>query len=68
MATRERDVDATPGTGLRFKRYFTKDDVHPFDEVEWEIRDAVIPNFKEGETTSPDTTTKTTAAMYRNSR
>jgi ribonucleoside-diphosphate reductase alpha chain len=48
VATRERDVDSTIGTGLRFKRYFTKDDVHPFDEVEWEIRDAVIPNFKEG--------------------
>jgi ribonucleoside-diphosphate reductase alpha chain len=48
VATRERDVDATVDTGLRFKRYFTKDDVHPFDEVDWEIRDAVIPNFKEG--------------------
>ncbi|HEX9890958.1 MAG TPA: vitamin B12-dependent ribonucleotide reductase [Actinomycetota bacterium] len=36
------------GPGLSFKRYFTKDDVHPFDEVEWETRDAVIPNFKEG--------------------
>ena len=21
---------------------------HPFDDVEWETRDAVIPNFKEG--------------------
>ncbi|MDQ4006271.1 MAG: vitamin B12-dependent ribonucleotide reductase [Actinomycetota bacterium] len=49
MATRERDVNST-GTdaGLRFRRYFTHDGVHPFDEVEWETRDAVIPNFKEG--------------------
>jgi ribonucleoside-diphosphate reductase alpha chain len=22
--------------------------VHPFDQVEWEVRDAVIPNYKEG--------------------
>ncbi|MFN2543684.1 MAG: LAGLIDADG family homing endonuclease, partial [Actinomycetota bacterium] len=34
--------------GLTLKRYFTKDGVHPFDEIEWEVRDAVIPNFKEG--------------------
>jgi len=46
VATRERDVSA--GTGLRFKRYFTKDGTHPFDEIEWETRDAVIPNLKEG--------------------
>ncbi|MGH2765497.1 MAG: vitamin B12-dependent ribonucleotide reductase [Actinomycetota bacterium] len=45
MATRERDIRTT---GLTFKRYFTKDGTHPFDEVEWETRDAVIPNFKEG--------------------
>jgi ribonucleoside-diphosphate reductase alpha chain len=47
VATRERDV-ATKRTGLQFKRYFSSDGVHPFDEVEWEVRDAVIPNFKEG--------------------
>jgi ribonucleoside-diphosphate reductase alpha chain len=46
VATRERDVSV--GTGLRFKRYFTKDGTHPFDEIEWETRDAVIPNLKEG--------------------
>ncbi|MGH2677189.1 MAG: ribonucleoside-diphosphate reductase, partial [Actinomycetota bacterium] len=45
MATREHDVRTT---GLTFKRYFTKDGVHPFDEIDWEIRDAVIPNYKEG--------------------
>ena len=29
--------------GLRFERYFTRDGVHPYDAIEWELRDAVIP-------------------------
>jgi len=47
VATREGDVEVVR-TGLTFKRHFSKDSVRPFDEVEWEIRDAVIPNYKEG--------------------
>src|SRR2546421_999917 len=47
MATKERDVSVKLN-GLSFKRYFTKEGVHPFDEVEWQTRDAVIPNYKEG--------------------
>jgi ribonucleoside-diphosphate reductase alpha chain len=47
VATKERDV-AVRREGLAFKRHFSKEGVHPFDEVEWEVRDAVIPNFKEG--------------------
>jgi ribonucleoside-diphosphate reductase alpha chain len=47
VETTEGDVEVV-GRGLTFKRFFTKDAVHPFDEVEWEVRDAVIPNFKEG--------------------
>ncbi|HXF36299.1 MAG TPA: LAGLIDADG family homing endonuclease [Actinomycetota bacterium] len=47
MATKERDVEVVRA-GLTFRRFFTKEGVHPFDEVEWEIRDAVIPNVKEG--------------------
>ncbi len=47
MATKEGDVEVIRH-GLTFRRYFTQDGVHPFDEVEWEIRDAVIPNYKEG--------------------
>ncbi|HEX9123452.1 MAG TPA: vitamin B12-dependent ribonucleotide reductase [Actinomycetota bacterium] len=47
MATKEGDVEVIR-QGLTFKRYFTKDGVHPFDDVGWEVRDAVIPNFKEG--------------------
>jgi ribonucleoside-diphosphate reductase alpha chain len=38
----------TVSTGLRFERHFTTEGRHPFDEIEWEIRDAVIPNVKEG--------------------
>ena len=47
VATKERDLSVTP-KGLTIDRYFTKQGVHPFDEVEWELRDAVIPNYKEG--------------------
>ncbi len=32
--------------GLHFSRYFTKPGVHPFDEISWELRDAVIQDFK----------------------
>ncbi|MBI4546438.1 MAG: vitamin B12-dependent ribonucleotide reductase [Ignavibacteriae bacterium] len=35
--------------GLTFRRHFTKPSVHPFDEIEWELRTAVITNEK-GET------------------
>src|SRR6187397_1161967 len=31
-------------SGLEFERYFTKDGVDPFDEIEWELRSAVIAN------------------------
>jgi ribonucleoside-diphosphate reductase alpha chain len=47
LATKEDDVRVIR-EGLTFKRYFTHDEVHPFDEVEWEQRDAVIPNYREG--------------------
>jgi ribonucleoside-diphosphate reductase alpha chain len=35
--------------GLTFRRYYTKPGVHPFDEIEWELRTAIISNEK-GET------------------
>ena len=47
MVIREGDVEVIR-QGLTFTRYFTTEGVHSFDQVEWEIRDAVIPNFKEG--------------------
>ena len=40
-------VERPPSTpGLEFSRYFTLPGVDPFDEVEWEIRSAVIGNEK----------------------
>jgi ribonucleoside-diphosphate reductase alpha chain len=35
--------------GLGIRRYFTTEGVHPYDEVEWELRDAVIQNYRTGE-------------------
>jgi ribonucleoside-diphosphate reductase alpha chain len=35
-------ADARPGAGLSVRRYFTEPGTHPFDAVEWEIRDARI--------------------------
>lgn len=37
------------GGGLPFQRHFTQADVHPFDDMEWELREATITNEK-GET------------------
>ena len=36
--------------GLRFDRFFTTDGVHPYDQIEWELRDAVITNWRDGAT------------------
>src|SRR3989338_7038092 len=36
--------DPVYGKGLRVKRFYTKPGVHPYDEIEWEQRDAVITN------------------------
>jgi ribonucleoside-diphosphate reductase alpha chain len=42
-------VELTGGTGLTISRRFTREGVHPFEEVQWERRAAVIGNEK-GET------------------
>ncbi len=34
------------GNGIRVERYFTKEGVHPYDQIEWELRDAVITGSK----------------------
>src|SRR3954469_20503865 len=34
--------------GIGIRRYFTTEGVHPYDEVEWERRDARITNFRDG--------------------
>ncbi len=36
-------------TTLSIRRHFTTEGVHPYDEVEWELRDAVIQNYRTGE-------------------
>ena len=36
--------DARPAPGLEFSRFFSRPGVDPFDEVEWELRSAVIGN------------------------
>ncbi|MHC4859123.1 MAG: vitamin B12-dependent ribonucleotide reductase [Planctomycetota bacterium] len=33
-----------PGPGLVFERYFSTPGVHPYDEIEWEVRTASISN------------------------
>ncbi|HEX9889704.1 MAG TPA: polymorphic toxin-type HINT domain-containing protein [Nitriliruptorales bacterium] len=45
-----RAVATSDGFGLAFNRYFTTPDVHPYDEIEWESRDAVIKNWRDGTT------------------
>ncbi|HCA80601.1 MAG TPA: vitamin B12-dependent ribonucleotide reductase [Bacteroidetes bacterium] len=42
----DRAEKSTEIRGLRFQRYYTKPGVHPFDEVEWELRTATISNEK----------------------
>jgi len=34
--------------GIGIRRHFTSQGTHPYDTVEWERRDARIPNFKDG--------------------
>jgi ribonucleoside-diphosphate reductase alpha chain len=34
------------GKGITIDRYFTKEGVHPYDEIEWEMRDAIISDSK----------------------
>src|SRR5688572_19595361 len=43
---RRSSSEAAKAPGLEFSRYFTLPGVDPFDEVEWEIRSAVIGNEK----------------------
>src|SRR6266540_7445193 len=40
---RATPVGAASKKGLRLERYFTHEGVHPYDEIEWEFRDSVIP-------------------------
>lgn len=43
----EKEISATTARrGISFRRVFTKPGVHPFDEIEWELRTASIQNEK----------------------
>jgi ribonucleoside-diphosphate reductase alpha chain len=42
-----RVAKAGKKAGLKFERYFTRDGVHPYDELEWELRDAVLTNWRD---------------------
>jgi ribonucleoside-diphosphate reductase alpha chain len=45
------DVEERGGrSSLKIGRYFTRDGVHPYDELEWELRDAVLTNWRDGTT------------------
>lgn len=46
MKKAAKKVDSSEG--LRVQRYFCKEEVHPFDQVEWEIRSAEIKDFRTG--------------------
>lgn len=35
--------------GLAFPRHFTTPGIHPYDEIEWEFRDAVLTDWKTGD-------------------
>ncbi len=37
---------STTRRGISFRRFFTKPGIHPFDEIEWELRTASIQNEK----------------------
>ena len=46
MATKDVKAPEISKQGLTFKRHFTKPGVHPFQEVEWDLRTAAIQNEK----------------------
>src|SRR5689334_10783211 len=58
-------TEAKSAKGLTYKRYFTKPGVHPFDEVRWEKRSAVIndergrPVFEQHDIEVPTTWSQT---------
>lgn len=46
QATSRIENGDTMVRGLTFRRYFTHEGIHPFDEIDWELRTAVISNEK----------------------
>ncbi|HUB41168.1 MAG TPA: hypothetical protein VMA72_20185, partial [Streptosporangiaceae bacterium] len=37
-----------PAKGLALRRIYTRDGIHPYDEVTWERRDVVMTNWRDG--------------------
>ncbi|HVL99845.1 MAG TPA: vitamin B12-dependent ribonucleotide reductase [Egibacteraceae bacterium] len=51
MVTTHAQLRAVPsghGMGLKIDRFFTNEGTHPYDEIDWELRDAVIKDWKTG--------------------
>jgi ribonucleoside-diphosphate reductase alpha chain len=46
VKTTPQSSEPTAIPGLEFERFFSREGIDPFDEVEWEIRSAVIGNEK----------------------
>ena len=46
LRVEERDGHA----GLHLERFFTREGTHPYDELEWELRDAILTNWRDGST------------------
>ena len=44
--TRPSTPVASNATGLEYERFFTREGIDPFDEIEWDVRSAVIGNEK----------------------
>jgi len=46
--TQAAPVRSTAGRapGLSFSRHFTRPGISPFDEITWELRDAIIQDYK----------------------
>ena len=49
QATQTTSGGAKVDGELKISRYFTTEGVHPYDELEWELRDAIIQNYRTGE-------------------
>ena len=49
MAVKASAISGTSTDQLAIRRFFTTKGVHPYDEVEWELRDAIIQNYRTGE-------------------
>ena len=49
QATQQTTGARTVDDELKINRFFTTEGVHPYAEIEWELRDAIIQNYRTGE-------------------